>query len=921
MKKFYSLFLIAILALVGLQSQAAVRVVGNNPFGEWSLSNGTDMTLVDGIYTLSVDNLSAGIYFAILDGSESWDNVRRPSSNGAAPTGDWESTSTGGSNSWKIDVAGNYKFEYDAANKKLRVTVSGAVTVDPAYYLVGEVPGWSESDDSTFTDNNGVFTLTKTMSGQFKIKDEKGNWFGAAGDADPYVITEDNPTVNLVDGKNMKLNAESEYTFTIENGVLTVSGFPVAPVEPAYYLVGEVPGWSESDDYKFTNNNGVFTLTKTMSGQFKVKDQDGNWLGAAGDADPYVITKDNPTVDLVDGKNMKLEAESEYTFTIENGVLTVTGFPVAPVEPAYYLIGGFNSWTEKDENYKFANNNGVFTLTKTVSGEFKVLDQDGKYYAAGADAVTVTADNNTFNLYEGGLDNNLNLAAELEYTFTIENGVLTVTGFPVDELQNIVIMGGAAGATEWAQLVELSLNSETGKYESAAVEVAEGYEFKVVENWSVSGDHWKGAESNGVFVVDADQINKELSIEPQSEGENFKFAKAGTFSFVYDKENSKLSINGEFVPDPVDELQNIVIMGGAAGATDWAQLVEFTLNSETGKYETAAVEVAEGYEFKVVENWSVSGDHWKGAESNGAFVVDAEQINKELSIEPQSEGENFKFAKAGSFSFVYDKENSKLWINGEFDPDAITLAEALAGEIGTTVVVGDNVAIADYNLIMGNDGMYNFITDGQGNYARLFVKTEDIMTAPVYGISAGFKAKKIADGVLEFVSGEDNESMEYEVVKFALTNDNFEPVANQVFQLIGYFQLENGVPKVSAFPGTNDKGISTSYVLNTDYATDFDTDDFVVGKKYNFFGVLNPTTAPAGSKLKGHVDPSANSILLLDGSASPATAIDTINATVDAKSIRYYNLQGVESATPFDGLNIVVVEHVDGTTSTSKVIK
>ncbi|MBR1934792.1 MAG: hypothetical protein IJ835_01920, partial [Muribaculaceae bacterium] len=157
MKKFYSLFLIAILALVGLQSQAAVRVVGNNPFGEWSLSNGTDMTLVDGIYTLSVDNLSAGIYFAILDGSESWDNVRRPSSNGAAPTGDWESTSTGGSNSWKIDVAGNYKFEYDAANKKLRVTVSGAVTVDPAYYLVGEVPGWSESDDYKFTDNNGVF--------------------------------------------------------------------------------------------------------------------------------------------------------------------------------------------------------------------------------------------------------------------------------------------------------------------------------------------------------------------------------------------------------------------------------------------------------------------------------------------------------------------------------------------------------------------------------------------------------------------------------------------------------------------------------------------------------------------------------------------------------------------------------------------
>lgn len=41
----------------------------------------------------------------------------------------------------------------------------------------------------------------------------------------------------------------------------------------------------------------------------------------------------------------------------------------------------------------------------------------------------------------------------------------------------------------------------------------------------------------------------------------------------------------------------------------------------------------------------------------------------------------------------------------------------------------------------------------------------------------------------------------------------------------------------------------------------------------------------------------------------------------NAKSVRYYNLQGVESATPFDGVNIVVLEMPDGSKNTVKMIK
>lgn len=51
-----------------------------------------------------------------------------------------------------------------------------------------------------------------------------------------------------------------------------------------------------------------------------------------------------------------------------------------------------------------------------------------------------------------------------------------------------------------------------------------------------------------------------------------------------------------------------------------------------------------------------------------------------------------------------------------------------------------------------------------------------------------------------------------------------------------------------------------------------------------------------------------------------ATGITDINMS-NVKSVRYYNVAGVESATPFKGVNIVVREMTDGTISTTKVVK
>ena len=52
-----------------------------------------------------------------------------------------------------------------------------------------------------------------------------------------------------------------------------------------------------------------------------------------------------------------------------------------------------------------------------------------------------------------------------------------------------------------------------------------------------------------------------------------------------------------------------------------------------------------------------------------------------------------------------------------------------------------------------------------------------------------------------------------------------------------------------------------------------------------------------------------------------ATAISDLDAQPAVKAVHYYNLQGMQSATPFDGVNIVVTEMADGSKSTTKVIK
>jgi hypothetical protein len=50
------------------------------------------------------------------------------------------------------------------------------------------------------------------------------------------------------------------------------------------------------------------------------------------------------------------------------------------------------------------------------------------------------------------------------------------------------------------------------------------------------------------------------------------------------------------------------------------------------------------------------------------------------------------------------------------------------------------------------------------------------------------------------------------------------------------------------------------------------------------------------------------------------TSVEGVKGTTTVKAVKFYNLQGIESDTPFDGINIVVEQLNDGTTRSSKML-
>lgn len=118
---------------------------------------------------------------------------------------------------------------------------------------------------------------------------------------------------------------------------------------------------------------------------------------------------------------------------------------------------------------------------------------------------------------------------------------------------------------------------------------------------------------------------------------------------------------------------------------------------------------------------------------------------------------------------------------------------------------------------------------------------------------------------------------------------------------------------------------NVDYSLNSNNAPQL-TD----GKLYSFEALVKEVatteakSAPRKAAYDATVAPSTKFVvypLNLDADKEVVTGVNDVNSAKEVKGVSYFNMMGVESAQPFDGVNIMVTTYTDGTSSAAKVLR
>ena len=561
MKKHYTLIIVALFAMFGLNANAAMWLVGD-AFNGWNTSGNVQMTQNGDIYSYTA-TLTVGKYFAFFKDSQSWSSQRGPQIGDAAPTGNWESTKSGGA--WKVAATGEYLLEYNYSTDEARIAIVQQQPFDATqrkFAVTGAAfGGWSMPPTAaqTFTNNgDGTYTLVYegATAGQFKLSgisindDFASSWdvFNSGCYHNSGLTIGDN-ALSTGNTGNMTFPISGDVTLTISNVTessctLNISATQVVVPDKAYYLVGGFNSWSTSS-HPFTEiSDGVFQIVQTFNGQFKIVDENGSWLGGS-----KILTAEDNTIDVTGdaGGNMTLETESEYTLTIENGTLTVTGFPsvTPPAEPyaTVYIdkqsVAGYIHAWDSGGDYDSWETVAINSLPTTTY-------QGAEYYAF---AFTHSGASGPFVIFSngnGGQTADISVADGDILKYLGDNSyVLNGTTYP--SLTGVHLVG-AVGAAEWADQGELTLVN--GAYVLADKKVNSGLKFKVVASYNTGVDVWYGAESSGDFWVTSNSLGTAITMGDTNDYQDLYFEKGGTFTFTFVMGSApSLTISGAFNPD------------------------------------------------------------------------------------------------------------------------------------------------------------------------------------------------------------------------------------------------------------------------------------------------------------------------------------------------------------------------------------
>jgi hypothetical protein len=293
------------------------------------------------------------------------------------------------------------------------------------------------------------------------------------------------------------------------------------------------------------------------------------------------------------------------------------------------------------------------------------------------------------------------------------------------------------------------------------------------------------------------------------------------------------------------------------------------------------------------------------------YLVAGPQMNRELPLEYVSGSMQIP---AGNYMLTVDLENMTLKINGGTQLTYI-LEDGVEG-VDYTVI--DNLALTD------KDDSRFFTSNGTDwitlNAGEFFADAEDYTTL-LGGTISGVFCEKDRNPYLTLTVAPEvaNIDVPVEPKTYSLV-DEFAPQVDEVV-IINRAYYNDADKALRAYRPGVDQGQSLT-IDNT-----FSEFAFVDGQNYTVRGVINiknpwKVPSPIGLMEYEYTYPFQNyKIYVLDVEQTPITAIDNISVEEGVKSVRYYNVAGAESTTPFNGVNIVVKEMLDGSKVTTKVVK
>ena len=638
------------LALVGLKANAAMYIVGTNPFGGWNPAVGLEMELqTDGSYSLDATlTTDATIYFIFTEAIGDWTAVngnRWDPGTGDDLTvqSDVEFTAVKGNTDKSFKFTGTigekYTFTFNPNTAKAMVSGNVEPITEIIYTALGNSADiFGETWNTGLTQNvmsldetDGLYKLVKNgveIAGgftlEYKVHDNLGNWYP--------------------DGPNQTYYFEKsgtyDLTFTFNAGTsevgLTVTkvgdGPEVNPLTGNLYMMGNV------------NGNG--------------------WAGNVG---------------------VPMATADENIFTLTDAV-------IADANEGY----GYFSFASKlgaDENDWAFQAYRRGSLANDTIIEAGVLTDLGKWGTS-----------NAFRALAGTYDVTVNLSAG-----TV---LLTAKEAPQPVVDDVYIIGDVNNfsTTEWDPTKGAKLTYNDGIYTGEVTATPRegqelayiGFSKKIAD--AESEDPWADIEayrfgpmSSGDFVMTEELLG--APCELAEEGHESIAIPAGTWTFTVDLANGTFKIDGTWPTDtviPEPEMVYTLVGDAAVFGTAWDTNNEANnmTKGENGIYTWTKEEVAlyNNFQYKVVGDhdyanyeWPTNGENWPAVLPEGAAIYTVA-----ITFDPEAEVKlNCTLTKTGEAPVI---------------EHTYTVAGTPASLFGTVW----NPENTENDMVLGEDGIYTW---------------------------------------------------------------------------------------------------------------------------------------------------------------------------------------------------------------------